>query len=142
MKKIINGKRYDTESAKEMGCFYNTLDIKDFAWCQETLYRKRTGEFFLHGEGGPMTRYASRAGNAWTYGEMITPLSPEEAMKWAEEHLTAEEWEEIFGNLEEDDSKRIVTYSLPIRTIEKIKRTAAERGISFSEIVAEAIDAL
>ena len=144
MNKIINGKRYDTDRAKELAYAYNTLDRRDFTWYQETLFRKRTGEFFLYGEGGPMTRYASRCGNAWGYGEMITPLSLDEAKKWAEEHLDADEWEELFGSPEECTGveKQTVTYSLPVTTIEKIKRTATERGISFSEVVAEAIDAL
>ena len=52
MKQIINGKKYDTETAERLACEDAGLPVNDFAyWCEE-LYRKKTGEFFLHGEGG------------------------------------------------------------------------------------------
>ena len=43
MKKIINGKRYDTETAEKIGVWDNARSISDFDCCEETLYRKRTG---------------------------------------------------------------------------------------------------
>ena len=51
MKKIINGRLYNTESAKKVGYYNNGRIYNDFSFFEETLYRKRTGEFFLHGEG-------------------------------------------------------------------------------------------
>jgi len=56
MKKIINGKKYDTETATKLGedCRGYRGDI-DF-WSEE-LYRKKTGEFFLYGEGGARSQY-------------------------------------------------------------------------------------
>ena len=57
MKKIINGKKYDTATAHECGTWSNAGSWRDFSHIEETLYRKRTGEFFLFGEGGPMTRF-------------------------------------------------------------------------------------
>lgn len=143
MKKIINGKRYDTDTAKECGTAYSKLGRRDFGYWEETLYQKRTGEFFLYGEGGPASRYAVSAGqNSWSGGEKIIPLSAQNAMKWAEEHLEADEYERIFGEVTEDESKKVVTYSLPASTIEKVKRIAAEQGISLSEVVERAISAL
>ena len=68
MKKIINGKRYDTSKAKEIGYWSNNLSNRDFNHCDEWLYKKRTGEYFLYGEGGPMTRYAERVGDMWGGG--------------------------------------------------------------------------
>lgn len=102
MKKIINGKKYDTTTAKCMGEWTNNASRSDFNWCSEMLYRKRTGEFFLYGEGGPMTRYAHcyEDGN-WGYGKDIIPLSYEDAQKLAEKHLDADEYEAIFGEVEE-----------------------------------------
>lgn len=50
MKKIINGKKYDTESAQEI-CSRSSGHYGDFHRVAETLYRKKTGEFFLYGEG-------------------------------------------------------------------------------------------
>lgn len=52
MKKIINGKKYDTDTAKEVGYSNNGLLSTDIDYIEETLYQKKTGEFFLYGEGG------------------------------------------------------------------------------------------
>ena len=75
MKKIINGKLYDTDTAKVVGFYENARSRGDFSHMEETLYKKRTGEFFLFGEGGPMTKYAKSCGqNSWSGGEEIIPF--------------------------------------------------------------------
>lgn len=136
MKKIINQKRYDTDTAKEMGYDCYNGSRSDFQWWQETLYRKQTGEFFLHGEGGAMSRYAEAVGNSsWCGGERIMPLTVEEAQKWAEKHLTADEYESIFGAVEEMPDKRLATYSLTEGTIEKITRLATTWKCTKSEVI-------
>ena len=58
MKKIINGKLYDTSTAHLVGEWDNQLyGNPDYA--AESLYRKRTGEFFLrHGGGGGDQRHS------------------------------------------------------------------------------------
>lgn len=102
MKKIINGKKYDTETATKIGVWSNGLSFSDFKHCSESIYRKKTGEFFLHGEGGPMSAYSKSCGeNSWSGGEQIVPLTEDEAKKWVENHLGADEYEEIFGKVEE-----------------------------------------
>lgn len=136
MKKIINGKVYDTGTAQELGCWSNMADRRDFGQLEETLYRKKTGEFFLHGEGGPMTKYAQPTGtNEWRGGERIMPLSFSEARAWAEEHLTGEQYETIFGAVTEDASRMQVCYSLSVAAVETIKRKATELGISASAYI-------
>lgn len=101
MKSIINGKKYDTKTAKELA-FYTYLCPNDFRYLQETLYQKRTGEFFLYGEGGPASKYAVVLGqNERCGGEKIIPLTVDEAKRWAEEHIDGDEYEEIFGEVEE-----------------------------------------
>ena len=98
MKKIINGKMYNTETATEVGNYWNGLSQRDFNHVNETLYRKKTGEFFLYGEGGPMSRYSESCGNnSWTGGERIIPLSEKEAKKWAEDKISADAYCQIFG---------------------------------------------
>lgn len=136
MKKIINGKVYDTNSAKEMGSWGNGGTWRDFNHMEETLYRKKTGEFFLHGEGGPMTKYAQASGqNSWIAGDRIMPMTFAEARKWAEEHLDGDEYEEIFGAVTEDESRVQVCYSLSAAAVETIKRRAGELGISASAYI-------
>ena len=72
MKKILGGKKYDTETARMVGNYWN--GNSGFGKCYEALYCKRTGEFFLYGEGGPMSKYGVAYGdNEWGYGEEIRP---------------------------------------------------------------------
>ena len=136
MKKVINGKVYDTKTAQCVAEWSNNLGYRDFSWMEETLYRKKTGEFFLHGEGGPMTRYASSCGsNSWTGGESIHPMTYREAQEWAEEHLDGDEYEEIFGAVVEDDSKTTVAYCLSKQAVEIAKRAASKEGSSVSALI-------
>lgn len=43
MKKIIRGRLYDTETAKEVGSWEAEVSRSDFNWYEETLYRRRPG---------------------------------------------------------------------------------------------------
>lgn len=101
MKKIINGKLYNTETATELGDFWNGLSTSDFRNLSETLYRKKNGEFFLYGQGGAMTEYSQPVGDMTGGGEKIIPFTEEQARNWAEKRLDADEYIEIFGEPEE-----------------------------------------
>lgn len=135
MKKIINGKVYDTNKA-QIVCAWDNGIYGDFDSLEETLYRKRTGEFFLHGSGGARTMYAtSTGGNSWAGGEKILPISYEEARQWAEEHLAAEAYEAAFGAVVEDDSKTTINLSLPVSLVERLKRDSSKAGLGLSAYV-------
>ena len=142
MKKVINRKRYDTDTATLMGSD-SYSNSRDFNHWTEELYRKSNGEYFLYGEGGPLTKYARTVGqNEWTGGEKIMPLSVEAAKKWAEEHLSGEEYEAIFGVIEDtSDDKVSWTINVSPATIERVKRTAGERKVKLSEVVETALTA-
>ena len=104
MKKIINGKLYNTETAKMVGngSNYPSHYPGDFGYFDEYLYKKKTGEFFLCGKGGPMTKYAHSVGqNCWSGGEDIIPLTTDEAKEWVEKYFDAYEYIAIFGEVEE-----------------------------------------
>ena len=136
MKKIINGKEYDTKTAELVGSWSNKRPTSEFDYCCEELYRKRTGEFFIHGDGGASSKYAVSYGNgSWGGGEKITPLTYESAQKWAEDHLSGEKYESIFGEVAEDESKITVTLSLSAAAVERAKRTAAQKGIGLSALI-------
>lgn len=140
MKKIINNKRYDTETARCIGS--NSYSYpRDFNWWTETLYCKRTGEYFLLGEGGPASKYAERVEqNSWRGGKQLIPLEYEKACKWAEENLTADEYESEFVVVTEDETAETVTISLPSATIAKLRRNAQERNMSVSKLIASMLD--
>lgn len=139
MYKVINGKRYNTDTAQLMGeCSYGCLGDLDYT--SEELYRKQTGEFFLYGEGGANSIYREEISmNSWSGGEQITPLSYAEAQKWAEEHLSGEEYDRIFGTVDDSDEKRTVAIRLTAGSAEKLKRLAAQAGTNASEVIEELI---
>ena len=102
MKKIINGKLYGTDTANKIGSYCNGCGAGDFNYLYEALYRKKTGEFFLYESGGAMTQYSVACGNnCWSGGESIIPFTEEEAKEWAEEHIDADTYMEMFGTVEE-----------------------------------------
>ncbi len=140
MKKFIKGKKYDTETAENMGCWSNEGTWNDFNYFEETLYQKRTGEFFLFGEGGPRTQYAERVDlNNWSSGRAIIPLSYEAAQEWAEAHLDADDYEKIFGEVTEDDCKKVFPATLSVSLLERAKRLSCQKGISVSSVIESAL---
>lgn len=143
MRKIINGKLYDTETARELGIWTSTWDHRDFHYVAERLYLKRTGEYFLHGTGGPASKYAVTVGqNSWSGGEKIIPLSVESARQWAEEHLDADDYAQIFGMPDEDDAGKVtLCVQIPADLSTIIRRQASDRGISLTAYVTEALAA-
>ena len=133
MKKIINGKLYNTDTARQVGTWSNSADCSDLSWVEESLYQKKTGEFFLHGQGGPNTRYAQQLeASHWTSGETISLISYESAQKWAEEHLTADQYQAVFGEISEDSSMVSLNLSLPAGLVDSIKRDAYRLGMTVS----------
>ena len=86
MTRIINGKRYNTETATELVAWDNGRYGGDFNRCEETLYRTKSGNYFIHGNGGPMSRWACSCGdNSWGGGDGINGLTTAEALEWLEE---------------------------------------------------------
>lgn len=140
MKKVINNKLYNTDTAKKLGTWENTRDYRDPGCISESLYQKRTGEYFLYGEGGPMSKYArSTSQNNWSGGEMIMPLTVDKAREWAEEHLDADEYAEIFGEPDEGATLENLYVQLPTDLMARMRRDAAECGYSLREYVEHAL---
>jgi len=96
MKKLINGKLYDTETAEEIYTSDNGIYGNDFRRYSETLYRTKKGVFFLYGEGGPLSKYAVNHGNSTSGGSDITVLSNIEAFEWLQENQAIEKIQELF----------------------------------------------
>lgn len=131
MKKIINGKRYDTETAQLIGSA-SYSDRTDLYFWSEELYRKKTGEFFLYGEGGPASKYSRQnEQNTWSSGSQIMPLTLKEAQEWSEEYLDADEYEEVFGRIEEDKTQ--VSAWVP-HSIKNDADKLREKGYTFADI--------
>jgi len=100
MKKIINGKKYDTETAKRIASHDQTHG--SFSDYYEQLFLKATGEFFLYGEGSAGSSYARQCeSNSFCSGCAIRPLTLDEAKEWGERHMSADLFEETFGEVDE-----------------------------------------
>ena len=87
MKSIINGKKYDTETATICGKFVVPALFTDYVE-HIVLYRKTNGEYFFYHYTKPEYSY-------------IEPATEVKAKKWSEQFLSADEYESIFGEVSE-----------------------------------------
>lgn len=135
MKKIINGKVYDTEKAQLIAeAHHDNIKDADGKSLKQWFYRKKTGEFFVQVDGAAIELqnifqhdYKPNAG--------IYPLTYEQAQRWAERELTAEKWEEIFGDPEDDDTQVSVNLSMTAKEAAVLKQNAAKSGMTVSAYI-------
>lgn len=93
MKKIINGKMYNTETAKKIASYISYKD-KYGAIIAEYLYKKTNGEYFLYDLDNTIASYRKLPG-------IFIPYSVEKAKKWLEENASADIYIQEFGEVEE-----------------------------------------
>lgn len=133
---------YDTETAKKIGEYRHGYDDAGYI---EELYKKRTGEYFLHGDGGPASKWAEPVeGDAGAYsgGEDIRPLTYDQAKDWFERAnndddtlATDEVYDHEFGKPKKDEPKEVTSISLSRTAKRKLEKMATQQGISQSEII-------
>lgn len=137
MDKRIGTVLYRTSTSHKVGTWNNGAENK-LDMVEETLYRKvtNTSTYFLHGKGGARTQYARTRKGTLIAGEDIKPLPFTEAKKWAEEHLTEDEFRREFCIAEDEGSERF-NLRIPSAIASKIRIVAKERNITISALVAE-----
>lgn len=85
MRKVIEGKVYDTGTAIhvcDLPCHHFP---GDFSYHETGLYRTKKGVYFLAGEGGPMSMWSESTGNnSWSGGSGLMPISADNARAHAE----------------------------------------------------------
>ena len=87
MRSIIDGKRYDTDTATLIHEWDNRQPRTDFRRRDKDLYRTQGGAWFIHHYGGPMTDCARPAGDgSVTGGASIEPISEDDAYAFLESH--------------------------------------------------------
>lgn len=146
MQKIINGKRYNTETAKEIAIYDSEYPRNDFNYYFEKLYKKKTGEYFLYGDGNALSPYAERSHamggvvGSWK----IIPLTTDQAKKWYEKAFNADEenapmeiYEKEFGvnKATDNEPKQEITLSLHKSIIKYLEDLAESQDISEAQIV-------
>jgi len=101
MRKIIDGRRYDTDAPRtvEVAYYSNGRPGSDFSHVRETLYRSGGGHWFTEGVGGPMTQYAVRAEGGGTNGStQLRAMTADEAYDWLEDHGEMTAIDEYFAD--------------------------------------------
>lgn len=118
MKKVIKNKLYNTQSATQLADWDNGYSKMDPLYVKENLFIKKTGEYFIYAYGGAATQYAERSGNnEFTDGEILLPITFEEAESWAKEKLSAEVYDKIFGIIPDSENKEEVGIYLKIPAV-------------------------
>lgn len=102
MKAVINKKRYDTDTAIQVASYDSGHSSSDFDSVSEILCLTKNGSWFIAGEGGARTSYASYSGTSQGYGEAIIVLTPEDALAWLEQHNEPDAIEKYFKDTIED----------------------------------------
>lgn len=136
VRKIIYGRAYDTDTATEVATWDDDPMDEDLH-LTETLYRKRTGEYFIYGRGGAQTVYSKLVRNVWEPGHEFIPQTYEGAMAWAEEHMPAEAYEAEFGEVDEGEQRSRLSCDLSARAMSLIRREAQRRETTISSVVEE-----
>ena len=98
MKRVIDGKLYNTETAEEIASFCSG-QCGDFNFYEAIMYRTKKGALFLYESGGPFSKMGESNGKE-SYGtSALTVLNTDQALSWANENskeLAASESEAIF----------------------------------------------
>jgi len=134
MRKVIKGKLYDTDTAARIADWSDGYP-RDFGYTHETLYRKRTGEYFLHGAGGPSSPYAKSCGqNQWMGGEAIRPFTCSEAKAWMEQRADADDYEREFG-IPDEGAEHDLHAIISEVAWQQLSRAASDEGVTVRAII-------
>jgi hypothetical protein len=96
MKKIIDGKMYDTEKSVCIGSASNigrgASSVSDLnCWISNLYLTQNTKEYFIEGKGGPMSMFAHHLDeNTISGGNDIILMPKEDAQNWAEKYLDSD----------------------------------------------------
>lgn len=122
-KRIIDGKTYNTETATRLEGYSRDIGRYEVG---QYLYQTRFGAFF---------EFSFRDGGDEDDYEKITPLTPDDAQKWLEEHASwnPELIEKLFGEMPEAGSAEVkFTLRLPDSLRTKISTLAEANNQSLN----------
>ena len=86
IRRVIDGKVYDTATAEEVMRFPRKVHGGDDKWEDTRMYRSPKGKWFIAGEGKALSRWGDREGEYYLPGEGIELLSDQEAQALMEKH--------------------------------------------------------
>lgn len=117
-------KKYDIVTSERIGSYTTG---KGESWLEETLYRKRSGEYYLKGSGGDDTR--------WRGTDGVQPLCRAWAESWVFERLGREEYDRIFARPAEPKKKQRITLELPADTYARLTELSESAGVSKTRVI-------
>ena len=129
MKKIIKGKQLNTETARMIG----TAMIDEEKDIVETLYRTKSGVYFIHNV------YRKSTVGKLEVGEDIYLITVEEAKEWSKKWLTDAEYKEWFENTNSDETVTI-TVNITSKAFQIIKSEKELTGETYGEIISYALE--
>lgn len=137
MRRIIGGRVYDTSTSRLIGAVEQG-EPGTPCWYRASLYRKRTGETYIHEEGGAASPVASDlGGGVYGPGESIEPLGYDAAQAWARDHLKPEEAERLYRDARSERGPLGIKAAPETR--ERLRRAAARYGRHQGDILDEVI---
>ena len=128
MKKIIKGRQLNTATAKMVG----TAMIDEDKDIVETLYRTKSGVYFIHNV------FKKSSTGKLEVGEDLNIVSADEAREWTKKWLTETEYEEYFGENTSDETVTI-TVNITSKAFQTLKREKELTGDTYGEIISYAI---
>ena len=138
MNRVIDGERYDTDEAEELARVEHEPRTS-FEHHEETLYRKGSGRYFIHGCGNAKSRYAVHTAQGYVPGERIVPISYARAMEWASDELDADGYESIFGEVPDampgSEASADMCVRVKASTYERIEEMADDAGITRGQLI-------
>ena len=100
MKRVVDGKVYDTDTAKLVYEYSRGFSgVARFIY--EGLYKTKLGRFFIEYSGGPYSVYGECEGSTVSGSSGIRVVDADEAMKWCERHHCPVEIMASYFTLEE-----------------------------------------
>ena len=116
MKRVINGRRYDTDKATLVG-EHISGEPMEAGYTRETLYRKRGGEHFIVVQG--------------TYTFDVVPLTYKEAQAWAIANMGGAAYTEEF----EAQGLKTINVTLTLDCKRKLDRIANDNHVTRGKVV-------
>ena len=84
MRKIIDKKTYNTDTATKIAEIWHGNSYDDFNFIEEVLYMTPNGRYFLYQSGGPYSKMGAPVGNNGMSGSSdIIDLTRADAIEWA-----------------------------------------------------------
>jgi len=84
--RVIDGKRYNTETATEIYSFWNGYGCGDFNTYSKTLYRTPKGAWFFYESGGALSCMAEPCAGGTSGSSAISLTDEDEAFAFLEQH--------------------------------------------------------